>query len=67
MECGHDNKLERQVKTQFKQVGKDEEEMVRQLRQRLSVLLVRDNVAMMGSRTPTITPAEIDGDVDFDP
>ena len=57
-------KLGRQV---ARQVGKDEEEVVRQLRQRLSVLLVRDNVAMMGSRTPTITPAEIDGDVDFDP
>ena len=29
----------------------------------LSVLLVRDNMAMLGSRIPTLPPATIDGDV----
>ena len=33
-------------------------------RQRLSVLLTRDNVAMLGSRAPTLPPATIDGDIE---
>ena len=33
-------------------------------RQRLSVLLTRDNVAMVGSRAPTLPPATIDGDIE---
>ena len=41
-------KLGRQV---ARQVGKEEEDGVRQLRQRVSVLLTRDNVAMLGSRS----------------
>ena len=45
-------------------VGKLDEEVVRHLRQRLGVLLVRDNVAMLCARTPTFSPAEIDGDDD---
>ena len=44
--------------------GKEEEEVTRQLRQRLSVLLTRDNMAMLGSRIPTLPPATIDGDFD---
>ena len=46
--------------------GREEEEVVRQLRQRLRGLLTRDNVAMMGSRAQTIPPAEVDGDIDND-
>ena len=57
------SKLGRQV---ARQVGKEEEDGVRQLRQRVSVLLTRDNVAMLGSRSPDIPPACIDGDVDID-
>ena len=57
------SKLGRQV---ARQVGKEEEDGVRQLRQRVSVLLTRDNVAMMGSRSPDIPPACIDGDIDID-
>ena len=44
--------------------GREEGEVVRHLRQRLGVLLVRDNVAMLNSRSPTFTPAEVDGDND---
>ena len=45
--------------------GREEGEVVRHLRQRLGVLLVRDNVAMLSSRSPTFTPAEVDGDNDL--
>ena len=54
-------KLGRQL---ARQLGKVEEEVTRQLRQRLSVLLTRDNVAMLGSRAPTLPPATIDGDIE---
>ena len=43
---------------------KDEDEVVRHLRQRLGVLIVRDNAAMMASRHPTFAPPEVDGDPD---
>ena len=45
-------------------LGKDEDEVVRHLRQRLGVLIVRDNAAMMASRHPTFAPPEVDGDPD---
>ena len=45
-------------------MGKEEEEAVRQLRQRLGILLMRDNVAMLASRATTLPPAEVDGDND---
>ena len=54
-------KLGRQL---ARQLGKEEEEVTRQLRQRLSVLLTRDNVAMLGSRAPTLPPASVDGDIE---
>ena len=54
-------KLGRQL---ARHLGKEEEEVTRQLRQRLSILLTRDNMAMLGSRTPTLPPATIDGDFD---
>ena len=45
-------------------LGKDEEEVVCHLRQRLGVLIARDNAAMMASRHPTFAPPEVDGDPD---
>ena len=48
-----------------RQVSRQEEEMnVRQLRQRVAILLVRDNVNMFDSRTPSFPQAVIDADVD---
>ena len=47
-------------------VGKLEGEVVMHLRQRVGVLLVRDNVAMLACRCPTFAPGEVDGDVDCD-
>ena len=41
-------------------LGSEEKVQVRHLRQRVGVLLVRDNVAMMCSRSPTFPTAEID-------
>ena len=43
--------------------SREESEVVKHLRQRVAVLLVRDNVAMLCSRSPTFTPAEVDGDI----
>ena len=51
------SKLGRQLS---RQLGKEEEEVTRQLRQRLSIILTRDNVALMGSRIPALPPATID-------
>ena len=45
-------------------LGKDEDEVVRHLCQRLGVLIVRGNAAMMASRHPTFAPPEVDGDPD---
>ena len=47
------------------QIIKLDEEVVRHLRQRLGVLLVRDNVAMLCARTPTFPPAAVDGEDDI--
>ena len=44
-------------------VGKEEAGVVWHLRQRVGVLLIRDNVAMLSSRTPTYPSAEVDGDI----
>ena len=56
-------KLGRQV---ARQTGKEEENTVRQLRQRVAILLIRDNVAMFDSRSPSYPQSAIDGDVDID-
>ena len=45
-------------------LGKDEDGVARHLHQRLGVLIVRDNAAMMASRHPTFAPPEVDGDPD---
>ena len=42
-------------------LGKDEDEVVRHLRQRVGVLIFRDNAMMMASRHPTFAPPDIDG------
>ena len=55
------NRLGRQV---ARNVGREDQEVVRHLRQRLAVLMVRDNVAMLCARTPTYPPPEFDGDID---
>ena len=36
----------------------------RHLKQRLAVLFLRDNVAMLGARTPAFASQEVDGDAD---
>ena len=48
-----------------RQTGKEEDEIMRQLRQRVAILLVRDNVNMFDSRTPSYPQAVIDADVDI--
>ena len=53
------------TKTDSRQTGKEEDEIVRQLRQRVAFLLVRDNVNMFDSRTPSYPQAVIDADVDI--
>ena len=45
-------------------VGKEEVDCIRHLRQRLAVLLVRDNVALLCARIPTFPDPEVDGDAD---
>ena len=55
------NRLGRQV---ARNVGREDQEVTRHLRQRLGILLVRDNAAMLCARTPTFAPPEVDGDVD---
>ena len=55
-------KLGRQVS---RQTGKEEEEIVRQLQQRVAILLVRDNVDMFDSRTPSYPQEVIDADLDY--
>ena len=44
--------------------GREGQEVVRHLRQRLAVLLVRDNVAMLCARTPSFVPPEVDGAIE---
>ena len=48
-----------------RQLGKEEEEVTRQLMQRLSIILARDNVGVMGSRIPALPPATVDHDIDL--
>ena len=40
-------------------LGKDEDEVVRHLRQGLGVLIVRDNAAMMANQYPTFAPHKL--------
>ena len=45
-------------------VGREDVKVVRHLRQRLSILLVRDNVALLCARTPTYPSPDVDKDSD---
>ena len=54
-------KLGRQL---ARNVGKLDEEVVAHLRQRLRILLVQDNVAMLCARTPTFPAAAVDREDD---
>ena len=45
-------------------VGREGDEVVRHFRQRLGVLLVRDNVAMLCGRTPSFAPPEVNSDLE---
>ena len=54
-------KLGRQVASN---TGREGQEVVRHLHQRLAVLLVRDNVAMLCALTPSFPPPDIDGDIE---
>ena len=45
-------------------VGKEDEDCIRHLRQRLAVPLVRDNVALLCARTPTFPDPEVDGEAE---
>ena len=56
-------KLTRQLASH---TGREEEEITRCLFQRLSLLLMRGNAALILNRTPFHVEAEVDGDEDFD-
>ena len=47
-------------------VGREEAEVVRHLRQRLGVLLVRDNMAMLQAGAHNLPTPQVDGDADMD-
>ena len=47
-------------------VDREEAEVVRHFRQRLGVLLVKDNMAMLLARVPNISPPYVDGIIDSD-
>jgi hypothetical protein len=57
------SKLARQLASH---TGREEEETTRHLFQRLSLLLMRGNAALILNRTPIHVAAEVDGDQDFD-
>ena len=57
------SKLARQLASH---TGREEEETTRYLFQRLSLLLMRGNAALILNRTPFHVSAEVDGDQDFD-
>ena len=46
--------------------GKEAEEQIKYLFQRMGILLMRGNSALILNRTPTHVEPEVDGDLDFD-
>ena len=46
--------------------GKETDEQTKYLFQRLGILLMRGNLALVLNRTPRHVDAEVDGDQDFD-
>ena len=55
-----------QALVQLVQLGKETGEQTKHLFQRLGILLMRGNSALILNRTPTHVEAEVDGDQDFD-
>ena len=47
-----------------RQTGREEDQTTRHLFQRLAILLMKGNAALILSRTPVFSPQEVDGDVD---
>ena len=58
------NKLGRQV---ARHIGKDDAEIQQHMFQRLSILLMKGNAALISSRSPDIISQEVDGDADNPP
>ena len=46
--------------------GKEVDEQIKHLFQRMGILLMRGNSALIINRTPVYADAEVDGDLDFD-
>ena len=57
------NKKNCLVRQLVRATGRDEGDTVRHLRQRVAMLLVRDNMAMLASRTPAFPPASVNGEI----
>ena len=55
--------LRKLARAQARSTGKEEEESIRHLFQRLGVLLVKGNAALILNRIPSFSPPDIDGDM----
>ena len=55
--------LKKIARAQARSTGKEEEESIRHLFQRLGVLLVKGNAALLLNRIPSFALPEIDGDL----
>ena len=55
--------IRRLARAQARNLGKDEDEATRHLFQRLGVLLVRGNAALLVNRKPNFSPPEVDGEM----
>ena len=55
--------LRKLAKAQARTTGKEEDEAIRHLFQRLGVLLVKGNAALLLNRIPSFPPPELDGDL----
>ena len=53
--------LKKIVRAQARAKGQEDEEAIRHLFQRISVLLMKGNSALLASREPVWDPPEIDG------
>ena len=55
--------LRKLARAQARSTGKEEEESIRHLFQRLGVLLVKGNAALILNRIPSFSPPNIDGEI----
>ena len=55
--------LKKLARAQAKSTGKEEDDSVRHLFQRLGVLLVKGNAALLLNRIPSFPLPDIDGDI----